>query len=1258
MMPRTSVTATDLVTWASSRESQSLLPVLVRRLVFGTGQELQRVGFPAHESVQLGGWDGIVVAGEGDTFVPAGASAWEVSVEDDVGAKANADYNKRTADPKGVKPLDCTYVFVTPRRWKGKDDWIKARKAEEIWRDVRAYDADDLELWLERSPSTLSWLAERLGLRFDEIWELGSHWRDWAASTSPPLTPELVLAGRADAEKAVAEWLASGRPSLTLVAESREEALAVFEAAVERLQPDDRDRVQCHTLVVGADSAWQRLARFDRQLILVPNASGLEPGAALRRGHRLVVPSDRASVPDGPDVVEVERVSRREARAALVGMGLPESQADELAALARRNVLALRRRLSAAPGSLKPTWLRTPDASALIPLLMLGSWDQDHDGDRAAVEVLGGIAYKQLEALLLRLGTAGDPPARKVGSTWRAVSREELWGALGPLLTDHHVEEFIRIGVAALTQVDAAQLGGFEEQIAASLRGEKPQYSPLLRKAIADALAFLGTRGEGTHISSARSVADGAVIVVRRVLEQAGKDLAIWASIAPMMAALAEAAPDALLSAIDDDLRNPSPVLAGLFGEKDDHLFSSTPHTGLLWGLELLAWSPRFLPGSALQLARLACLDPGGRLSNRPANSLTDIFRLWRPATAASVEERLGALDLLRREEPPAAWALMVSLLPTGHDVAMSKATPQWRDWATDRLRDMTWGEYHKMLEAIVSRLLVDVGPPGPRWSPLVESLGHLPPALVERVLGQLEASSVDSASDSDRGPVLESLRELVSRHRSVPDKDHRLPDEFLGRLEKQMERLQPRSPANQHAWLFAWWPSMPEGHEEDIHAQQRTVAVAQERAVRAIVTEDGLSGLLQTAALAERPDLVGDISGRLGEVDEETRWLGAYLIDERAAIQSFARGYVGGRFATAGWEWIDNVLEYAKENWQRSAVAALLASIPPGARVWDVVERQGLDVERAYWRQTHPFGLQSSEEIDRAARKLLQHERPFRALDLMGLNLRGKEYQPDPELVARGLEAAAQCDPAKDRPTGGSFDYSVEALLDWLAESGGLPDGRLASLEWMWMPVFRFGRRAPTVLHRELARNPGFFVELVTLIYRGKSDAPRELDEHEQRRASIAYDLLQHWRSIPGLEQKPGSAGLSLEDWVRDTRRLLAERNRTEVGDISLGHLLSGSPQGMDGFWPHEAIRDVIEQLGSEDLEQGISTGVYNSRGVVSRGSGGGQERALAEHYERQAAGVEARWPRTTAMLRNMASGYQHEAHHEDLDAEFREDA
>jgi hypothetical protein len=104
---------------------------------------------------------------------------------------------------------------------------------------------------------------------------------------------------------------------------------------------------------------------------------------------------------------------------------------------------------------------------------------------------------------------------------------------------------------------------------------------------------------------------------------------------------------------------------------------------------------------------------------------------------------------------------------------------------------------------------------------------------------------------------------------------------------------------------------------------------------------------------------------------------------------------------------------------------------------------------------------------------------------------------------------------------------------------------------------------------------------------------------------------------------------------------------------------LLSGSVVGGDGSWPHEAVREVIEEIGSDDLDQGIETGVYNSRGVVSRdpATGGAGERALAVRYAGYAAAVSSRWPRTAAVLRSIAEMYQRDGRREDLEAEVFED-
>jgi hypothetical protein len=62
------------------------------------------------------------------------------------------------------------------------------------------------------------------------------------------------------------------------------------------------------------------------------------------------------------------------------------------------------------------------------------------------------------------------------------------------------------------------------------------------------------------------------------------------------------------------------------------------------------------------------------------------------------------------------------------------------------------------------------------------------------------------------------------------------------------------------------------------------------------------------------------------------------------------------------------------------------------------------------------------------------------------------------------------------------------------------------------------------------------------------------------------------------------------LSSTVRQFRPLRA------IGDISIGHLVSRAVSGTDGAWPHEAVRDVLEVLGCNDLEQGMQMGVHNA--------------------------------------------------------------
>jgi hypothetical protein len=234
-----------------------------------------------------------------------------------------------------------------------------------------------------------------------------------------------------------------------------------------------------------------------------------------------------------------------------------------------------------------------------------------------------------------------------------------------------------------------------------------------------------------------------------------------------------------------------------------------------------------------------------------------------------------------------------------------------------------------------------------------------------------------------------------------------------------------------------------------------------------------------------------------------------------------------------------------------------------------------------------------------------------------------------------------------------------VGRLLHVLSDSGEISEDRLADLEFIYLPVTQqHGRGRPKILHRKLERDPDFFAEVVALAYKAEDEGERELSEDEVHRAQLAHELLESWRTIPGLREDGAVDSEALSSWVKCAIAAVEARNR-RVGDYLIGQHLRYSPADDDGTWPARPVRDLIEDLASEDLGRGLEVEVYNSRGVTTRSptAGGGQERALVEQYTGWATNVSAEWPRTAAMLRRIAGTYERDARREDDSAELTED-
>ncbi|MGA7730569.1 MAG: NB-ARC domain-containing protein [Chloroflexia bacterium] len=1254
------VKASDLNHWANVQMARYKLPLLIRRLIHATVERIERIGFPADEGIQLGGWDGIVIVQTGNAFVPDGTSVWELGVNSDVKGKADDDYEKRRKDPLGLDPAKTTFIFVTPRRWGGKDKWIRERQKEGIWREVRAYDADDLEQWLDLAPAVHVWLSLLVGKHPEMAEDITSFWSDWSEATSPAVSPKLLTTGRDDAVNRVYEWLRGSASPLTVRASTREEAVAFLAATLQQLPPEQLLPYISRMVIVKDERAWNHLRASQSPLILVPLFEvGDAITRAVRSGHHIFLPlgtDDSTS----STTVDLPRLRVAHTKEVLVGMGLPEVRVTELAVLARRSVMALRRKLAITPEVQQPLWAKPESARALLPALLVGAWQDTQEGDRKVIARLANTSYEDVNAVLSRWANEADPPVRRTGDTWLLVSKEDAWSLLSRYLTRDDMERFEMIVLDVLGEKNPALELEPSQRIMAGLLGKTLACSGLLREGLADTVALMGARSESTHWSNVMTSQDRSNRIVQQLLARANDDWHIWSSLSYLLRSLAEAAPNEFLRQVEVGLNGTNPPLSNLFEDKDaDLLSSSSAHTGLLWSLELLAWKPDYLSRVAVCLATLTRLDPGGKLSNRPINSLRDIFLPWYPCTTATSEQRLRVLDTLRSREPVIAWRLMNLLLPKSHDHTSPTAKPRWREWVPEQEPSVTFGDLWAMEREFVQRMISDARTDGQRWTDLIEHIDDVQPEQRDAIIAGLLAIDLAACPSMDRLAIWSALRSLISRHRRYPDAAWAMPRDVVDRLLEVYKHFEPAKLIEKYTYLFVLVPEIIDSFGEDWLARQTAISAAREEAVEALYEQGGLSLLLEFSGHVEQSGELGFVLGKSDLLGAEEGILINQTLGVRdASLSLVGRGFVMGRVQTEGWEWVTSkAADIATLIPSIERQAEFFSSLPFDGRTWDLLETASPDLQRTYWSHVRPRKVPTTD-CKRAVEDLLTYGRPHIALELISLYQNDAEADLAPDLITTALEQATMVSPERQEDWDVLIHHAAD-ILDKIEASGMIEESRIASLEFLLLPFLEHGARGPKVLHKQLSADPELFIAVLSLVYGGEAQEEQELTDNDAARVRLASKLLHTWRRVPGTQDDGTVDPHALRDWVARVREGAAAKGRSKIADDVIGQVLSCAPKDADGSWPCKPVREVIEHVETERLHWGFVVGVRNSRGLVQKSmlEGGDQERQLVETYQRYANIMRDQWPRTAAALQDIADTYRSDAHRSDVSAELEED-
>ena len=1237
------IRAKHINNWANDDiAARNELPALLRTLVHSTGAGLTKVDFPAYDNAERKGWDGFVEADDATPWIPAGRSGWELSCNENPGLKANRDYDHRTRSLSKDDRRELTFVFVTPRNWTGKQDWVERKNANREWRRVSAFDASDLEQWVETSVIAQVWLAERLGIATEGLSTLSGFWSEWAQLCNPELSPGLFDAAISRHAKCVADWFSKDpNQPLVVAADSKDEALA-FLSCLAR-EGSAYAHLLRRAFVVDKPEALQKLASAtDGVLVPVVRRREVENklGPFLRRFHCIIVCGSNEATSDptraNDPVIVLERMRFEDFRRALESMGRTHHEIERLARESGHSPTILRRRLSEVPSVRTPDWAESDIARKLIPAALVGAWDACSSADCEIVSMIAGTeVYEAVEpdvALLLQLE---DPPLWSVGQHRGVASRIDSLFAVGRFMTPGDLDALFEAAGCVLSERDPALDLPEDERWAAPVYGKVRGYSEALRRGVRETLILLAVFGNQLFLARTGVNSETrAVELIRRLLSPFTFETLL--SHLDDLPDYAETAPQLFLDLIDEDLNQMEPATLELMRPVQGTFASSPLRTGLLWALELLAWRSENLPRVASILARLSCRPINDNWVNKPEESLGTILSFWMPQTAAPLTERIRVLETLAGRFPDLGWKLCVAELVPGRRIAMDNRRPRWREDASGAGTPVPEAESSQFIQRVIEIALSwprhDLSTLRDLWDHIGD-LSEQDREVVHNVVGDW----ADTANDNDKAALWRHIR---SSYGTDPND---------ARVRSLLDRLSPQDPVTRNAWLFKnHYLSLPELYKTNMKSREieRLHHEMRARALREIWDKRGNEGV---SDLIARNDVEANLVGNTL----------AKLLDRGAALRfaHFSMGFQSGELTARHQECLRGLL-WRADNEMAAALAdevesapedllLLLLCMPIRSSTLRRLDSQPAEFQRKYWQRIGFVDVRelTHAELQECVDRLLEVKRAalaFQAVQLFWDRV-------DTSRLKRLLIELPTSEP--DNPP--LSQYEIVGAFEELNRRPDITTPEKARLEFNRFEQLEYSDYGIPNLEQLVVSSPQIYAEMIALIYKRDDGREDDIDSavgDSARGETLklkTYRILRRFRRIPGADEEGVVNVRALNNWLARARELCASLGCRETGDRQIGEWLSHSPKGNDGRLPCRQVLEALESMKSPEVGQGFAIGTSNQRGPQWRpiGGGGDPERELEKSYRTLAQGLAFDFPYVSRMMDDIADSYAHEA-------------
>lgn len=667
-------------------------------------------------------------------------------------------------------------------------------------------------------------------------------------------------------------------------------------------------------------------------------------------------------------------------------------------------------------------------------------------------------------------------------------------------------------------------------------------------------------------------------------------------------------------------------------------------YTHILWGLEQLFSCNKYAVRTVRILFAIGEKVEKCSTGNNPRDDLSKVFCSWYNVSALSIEQKIE-LAKTGVEKYPYFWDILYNQIGKNTSV-WGNSEYIYRE--IGELEQYTYGDIFNFYVSYTKILLNNVNGDVIKLIKMLELLTECTDELFEDIKAYLN-TLLPELSDSNKEQIKTALRKVVYKHRHFANAEWATSDARIGKIEEICLSITFNDLAFDFLYLTdsgetpIFNPVVFESNSDNYSKNEKAIAAAVCVEMKRF-KESGidLSHFLSLRKIETYSKIGIYLAKYYSDSNYDENILSAIV--SSTYNSQIAVSYVCNCSDSSLTEVYKAIDYLRKDHYADEFFVAFIAVLPFDEKSQPYIRELPEESSKKYWSYFKRYQFNNKEVLNEAILNLLKYSN----WEVLYMVMREYETMLSVDEILTIVSDSTKKMLIENHTIGSIEAYDIEEMLSIVYnridnEYENYP--ALFELEIRLFNVLGWGKMK--CCQFLFANNANYYADLLLLLH-DNNDSDNDLPTDQYMNL---YSLERDIKFCPGASNNTINVDM-LNSWINVFHHRLIEGGQELLFYRKLGKLFACSPIGTDGFFPHEAIRDKIEEIGTDELIHEFAFAIIYKRGIHTV-TAGKDEYVLAQKYEKLKDKFEIRYPKTSKIFDIISKSYMNESVQDCIEAE-----